>query len=430
MRTMLRAEPKMADMYSEKFRIDGKRLWNSLMDMAKVGATKKGGVCRLALTDPDRQARDLFVKWCREAHCHITVDRMGNIFARRPGIDNSRPPLMTGSYLDTQPTGGRFDGAYGVMAGLEVVRTLNDLNYKTLAPIEVVVWTNEEGSRFTPWGIGSAVFAGAYTLKEGLSCKDVEGRTIREELKRIGYAGRRAVSGHPVAAFLEAHIEQGPILEKESKTIGVVNGVLGLRWYDVSVIGRSLHAGTTPAKLRRDALVGAVRIIMELNNIGNMYQPNSFTTVGELHVYPNSRNVIPEKVNFTVDLRHSEIAVLDAMENDLKDAIKKITEELKLKITIKTVADMSPTSFTKECVEDIREETERLGLSYRYIKSGTGHDTCYISRVAPTGMIFIPCKGGISHNEKESAKPDDIAAGCDVLLRTIIRLADGKGYVL
>ncbi len=420
----------MADIHSERFRINSKRLWNSLMDMAKIGVTKKGGVCRPALTDLDRQARDLFVKWCHESHCHVTVDRIGNIFARRPGKDKSLPPIMTGSYLDTQPTGGRFDGAYGVMAGLEVVRTLNDLNYKTLAPIEVVVWTNEEGSRFAPWGIGSAVFAGAYTLKEGLSCKDVEGRTIGEELKRIGYAGRLAVSGHPVAAFLEAHIEQGPVLEKESKTIGVVSGVLGLRWYDLSVIGRSLHAGTAPAKLRRDALVGAARIIMELNSIGNTYQPNSSATVGELHVYPNSRNVIPEKVNFTVDLRHSEVAVLDAMENELKDVIKKIMGELKLKITMKTVSDMPPTSFAKECIEEIRDEAEGLGLSYQYIKSGTGHDTCYIARVAPTGMIFIPCKDGISHNEKESAKPDDIAAGCNVLLRTIIRLADGKGYVI
>ncbi len=410
--------------------IDGDRLWRSVMDMARIGATEKGGVRRLALTNLDREARDLFVKWCVEAGCDIVVDAMGNIFARRPGKDNSRPPVMTGSHLDTQPTGGRFDGIYGVMAGLEVVRTLNDLNRETLAPVELVVWTNEEGSRFAPCMVGSGVFAGVFTLSEALACTDVNGKTIGEELRRIGYEGSRPATGGRVGAYLEAHIEQGPILENESKTIGVVTGAMGIRWYDVVITGRESHAGPTPMHLRRDALVGAARLVTEVNRIGNAFLPNACSTVGEVHVYPNSRNVVPGQVMLTVDLRHFQAPRLDLMEAELKNALLFLERELELDTTLKVVTDLPPIPFSGECIDVIREEAAALGLSHRDIVSGAGQDAVYIARIAPTGMIFIPCEGGISHNENEYAAPSDLEAGCNVLLRSIVRLADRDAPVV
>jgi len=276
-------------------RINGQRLWDSLMELARIGATAKGGVCRLALTDLDREARDLFVRWCKEAGCSVSVDKMGNIFARRPGKDPSLPPVMTGSHIDSQPTGGKFDGAYGVLAGLEVVRTLNDYNYETNAPVEVAVWTNEEGSRFAPAMVASGVFAGVFDLDYGLSRADVDGKTMGQELQRIGYAGDQPVGGRPVGAFFEAHIEQGPILEAEGKTIGVVKGVQGIRWYEVTVTGQEAHAGPTPMKRRKDALVGVSRMVGEVNRIGLANLPNACATVGMLQVSPNSRNRSEER---------------------------------------------------------------------------------------------------------------------------------------
>ena len=287
-------------------RVNSDRLWQSIMEMARVGATASGGVDRLALTDLDKEARDLFIRWASEAGCTVTVDAIGNIFAHRAGSDDRRPPVMTGSHLDTQPNGGRFDGAYGVMAGLEVVRTLNDVGYQTAAPIEIAVWTNEEGSRFAPCLIGSGVFAGVVGLDEGLACSDGDGKTIGEELHRIGYAGSREPSGYPVAAYIAAHIEQGPILEAEATTIGVVSGVLGIRWYEAVITGQASHAGPTPMLLRRDALVGAARLVQEVHSIGLAHLPDACATVGEVHVSPNSRNVIPGQVALTVDLRHSD----------------------------------------------------------------------------------------------------------------------------
>lgn len=410
------------------FTINGERLWQSLMDMGKIGGTEKGGVCRLALTELDRRARDLFIEWCREAGCGIAVDAMGNIFARRAGRDDSLPPVMTGSHLDTQPTGGRFDGIYGVMAGLEVMRTLRDRECRTLAPIELAVWTNEEGSRFSPCMAGSGVFAGLYSLEEALAWADSEGKTIGEELSRIGYAGDRVATGHPVGAYLEAHIEQGPILEDEGKTIGVVTGCLGLRWFDVTVAGRESHAGPTPMHLRRDALVGAARLIGEVNRIGHAYLPDACSTVGELRVRPNSRNVIPGEVFMTVDLRHLDRAKLDLMEEEFKAALRSLEDGTGLKTSVKTVTDSPPLHFAEECVRTVRKEAESLGLSHRDIVSGAGQDACYIERIAPAGMIFIPCEGGISHNELENISPGDAAAGCNVLLRSMMSLAN-KGAV-
>jgi beta-ureidopropionase / N-carbamoyl-L-amino-acid hydrolase len=404
-------------------RINGNRLWQSIMDMAVIGATNDGHVCRLALTDADKQARDLFVRWCRDAGCRVGIDRMGNIFARRPGKDGSRPPVLTGSHLDTQPPGGRFDGAYGVMAGLEVIRTLNDLDYVTEAPVEVVVWTNGEGQRFFPSMVGSGVFSKAISLDTGLGCADGDGKTVGEELKRIGYSGDRTRTGHPVHAFLEAHLEQGPVLEKEERMIGVATGAFGLRWYEVEVSGEGSRASFTPMQARRDALVGAARIVAEVNEIGNAYLPNASATVGELHVEPNSRNVVPGNARLSVDLRHSEIAVLDAMEKDLEGAIVRIGRETKLDMSLRATVDLSPTRFAPECIGAIREEAEKQGIGYRDMVSVSGHDACYLARVAPAGMIFIRCSGS-RDGVKDLVSPAAAAAGCNVLLGAVIRLAN------
>lgn len=405
-------------------RVNGERLWASLMEMAKVGATEKGGNCRLALTDLDREGRDLFVRWCKEAGCSIQIDKMGNIFARRPGRNASLPPVVTGSHLDTQPTGGRFDGVYGVLAGLEVIRSLNDLNYETEHPVEVVVWTNEEGSRFAPAMVASGVFAGVFDLEYGLSRQDPEGKTIGEELERIGYAGDAEV-GKPVHAYFEAHIEQGPILEAEEKTIGVVTDAQGLRWYEVTVTGQESHAGPTPMDRRRDALVGAARMVELVNRIGLEQAPHACATVGMLEVYPNSRNVIPGRVAFTIDLRHPDEEILEAMERKLYEGIKEIAAGSALEAEAERIFSYAPIHFDEECIEIVRKVTQQLGYSHRDMISGAGHDACYLSRVAPTSMIFIPCVGGISHNEIEDAKPEWVTAGANVLLGAVLAEAGG-----
>jgi N-carbamoyl-L-amino-acid hydrolase len=403
--------------------INSERLWQSLMELAKVGATDKGGVCRLALTDLDRQARELFMKWSTEAGCSVSVDRMGNIFTRRDGSDNTLAPVMTGSHIDTQPTGGRFDGVYGVMSGLEIIRTLNDYNITTKHPVEAVVWTNEEGSRFAPCMIGSGVFAEVFTLEEGLACKDADGITIGDELARIGFSGPRTETGHPVAACFEAHIEQGPILENEGITIGVVTGALGQRWFDVVITGRESHAGPTPMNLRRDALVGAARLVTEVNRIGLAYQPDACATVGSLRVFPDSRNVIPGSVSLTVDFRHIKPPALAAMEEELRKALENLTRESGLEYEISPTADFPPTRFADECIEAVRNGAMELGYSHREIISGAGHDAIFLNRIAPTSMIFVPCEGGISHNEIENADPKHLAAGCNVLLKAILERA-------
>ncbi len=405
-------------------KVNGERLWASLMEMAKIGATEKGGVCRLALTDVDKAARDLFVRWCEEAGCAVHVDRMGNIFARRPGKDESLPPVMTGSHIDSQPTGGKFDGIYGVLAGLEVIRTLNDLDYETNAPIEVSAWTNEEGSRFAPAMIASGVFGGAFTLEEGLACKDTDGKTIGEELARIGYAGDVACGGREVGAFFEAHIEQGPILEADDKTIGVVQGVQGIRWFDVTVTGMESHAGTTPMERRKDALVGAVRLISEINRIAMDNAPDARATIGMMAVSPNSRNVIPGSVFFSVDLRHPDPELLAAMTDEARDLAGSIAADGKLEIAFEEIWYSPPVKFADKCVGAVQRAADSLGYESRPITSGAGHDAVYVSRVAPTGMIFIPCEDGISHNEIEAATPGDIAAGCDVLLNAMVEVAN------
>ena len=408
----------------DNLRTDGKRLWDSLMEMAQIGRTPKGGVCRLALTDLDRDSRDLFARWCEDAGCTMTVDAMGNMFARRPGRNNDLAPIMTGSHLDSQPTGGKYDGVYGVLAGLEVVRTLNDLNIETEAPVEVAVWTNEEGSRFAPAMVASGVFAGVFDLDYGLSRADQDGKTMGEELTRIGYAGDQPVGGRDVGAYFEAHIEQGPILENEEKTVGVVTGAQGQRWYEITLTGQEAHAGPTPMLSRKDALVGAARLVGEVNRIGLANQPNACATVGLLQVSPNSRNVIPGSVFFAVDFRHPNDDVLAGMDAELREVAAKITAEIGLEMELEQIWYSPPVAFDDACVSAVRGAAERGGFKHMDIVSGAGHDACYLARVAPTAMIFVPCENGISHNEIEEATPDDLEAGCNVLLQAMIERAN------
>ena len=405
--------------------VNTERLWKSLMDMGQVGATPKGGVCRLALTDLDKEARDLFVKWCKEANCTIKIDKMGNIFARRSGRDNTLAPVVTGSHIDTQPTGGKFDGVYGVLAGLEVIRTLNDNNIETLRPIEASVWTNEEGSRFAPAMVSSGIFGGVFDLEYGLSRADLDGKTMGEELKRIGYAGDEPVGGRPIHAFFETHIEQGPILEHDKKQIGIVQGGLGQRWYEVTMTGVESHAGPTPMRIRKDALVGASAVVTAVNKIANAYE-HACGTVGLIQSFPNSRNTIPGKVFFTIDLRHPFDDVLAKMGKEAKEACEAAASENGLTLEFTEIWNLPATHFNKDCVKAVENAANKLGYSNMPILAGAGHDAFYINRVAPAGMVFVPCENGISHNEIENATPEDLAAGCSVLLNAMLERANAK----
>jgi N-carbamoyl-L-amino-acid hydrolase len=409
--------------------VNGDRLWASLMELARIGATEKGGVCRLAGSDLDGEARRLLIRWCEEAGCTVTVDRIGNIFARRRGRNPSLPPVMTGSHLDTQPTGGRFDGAYGVLAALEIVRTLNDLGYETEAPIEIVAWTNEEGSRFSPAMVGSGAFAGVFDLQTALATPDnnsAAGITLGGELARIGFAGPEPVGGRSVAAYLEAHIEQGPILEAAGLPIGVVTGAQGQRWYEVTVTGQEAHAGPTPMPRRRDALVGAARMIDAVNCIGRTHAPDACATVGFVQVSPNSRNTIPGRVFFTIDFRHPDDAVLGVMDRELREACAAAAATQNLEVAVQEFWHFPPTAFDPALVGAVREAASAQELLYQDIISGAGHDAVYMARVAPTAMVFVPCVGGISHNEIEDAKPEDLTAGCAVLLNAVLHCADAS----
>ena len=401
--------------------VNSDRLWRSLMDLAKVGATPKGGVRRLTLTDTDREGRDLFVRWCREAGLSVEVDAIGNIFARRAGTDAAAAPVAMGSHLDSQPSGGKFDGAYGVMAGLEVVRTLNDAGLRTRAPIEVAAWTNEEGSRFVPTMMGSGVYAGVHTLEEALVQKDVDGVTVGDALRAIGYAGE--AKPHRLGAYFEAHIEQGPVLEATRTTIGVVLGALGQRWFDVLIEGQDAHAGPTPMETRRDAMLAAARLTVEVNRIATTFPDYARGTVGQLYVKPNSRNVVPGEVRMTVDLRNAKDKTLTAMADELRRTAERIAQECRVRIDLRQVVDFPPSEFTPELVSSVREGAGAHGYSHRDIVSGAAHDAVYLSRIAPTAMVFVPCEGGISHNEIESARPEDVAAGCNVLLHAVLRRA-------
>jgi len=405
-------------------RVDGARLWDSLMEMAKIGATPKGGVKRLTLTDLDRQSRELFRKWCEAAGCAVTVDEMGNMFARRPGEDNSLAPVVMGSHLDTQPTGGKFDGALGVLGALEVVRSLNDLNIRTRRPIEVANWTNEEGSRYAPAMIASGVFAGVYDKEFAYSLPDSEGKRLGDELKRIGFKGDQPVGAHAVHAFFELHIEQGPILEDESIDVGVVTHGQGQRWYEIRLTGFESHAGSTPMPRRKDALLGAARIVELVNAIGLKKAPLAVSTVGMLNPYPNSRNVIPGEVFMTCEFRHPIDTTLSEMDAALHEGVKAIAEKIGLTYDLKQVFYYAPVAFDPACVEAVRRAAQHFGYSHRDIVSGAGHDACYLARVAPTAMVFTPCVDGVSHNESEDIKQDWSTAGANVLMHAVLEKAE------
>lgn len=404
-------------------RINGDRLWSSLMELAQIGATAKGGVKRLALTDLDKQGRDLVVSWGKQAGMSITIDQIGNVFMRRAGRNAALPPVMSGSHIDTQPTGGKFDGNYGVLAALEVVRTLNDHHIETEAPIEVAFWTNEEGSRFVPVMMGSGVFCGAFTLETAYAAKDTEGKTVGDELERIGYKGTEIPGQHPIGAYFETHIEQGPVLEDADKVIGVVPGVLGLSWYDCVVTGMEAHAGPTPMGLRKDALQVATGIMQEVVNIGNRYPPYGRGTVGMVQVFPNSRNVIPGEVKFSIDLRNVSSELLDTMHKEILAFVEQTSSNSGLQISVERVSYYPPCPFHPDCVDAVRDATAALGYSTMDVVSGAGHDAIYTARLAPSGMIFVPCKDGISHNEIEDARPEHLAAGCNVLLHAMLAKA-------
>ena len=408
----------------QDLRVNGQRLWDSIMAIAEIGPGQHGGSCRLALTDEDREGRDLFISWCKEIGCSIEIDDMGNIFARRDGRNNQLAPIVAGSHLDTQPHGGKFDGIYGVLAGLEVLRTLHDNEFITEAPVEVVVWTNEEGSRFAPAMIASGVYAGLFEKDYAWSRSDSDGNSIGEELKRIGYMGEVACGEHPIGALLEAHIEQGPILEAQHNQIGVVIGGQGQRWYDLRLKGQDSHAGSTPMPGRRDALVAAAEIISMVQSLAMDFAPHAVTTVGEMSVHPNSRNTIPGEVFLTIDIRNPDEASLAEMARELRTCVIACADKNEVECDLDEIWEKPPVKFAPDCIAAVEQATQALGYSHQQIVSGAGHDACQVCLVAPTSMIFVPCAGGLSHNEQESAEPADLEAGCNVLLHAMLTLAD------
>ena len=399
--------------------INAQRLWDSLMETARIGATAKGGICRLTLTDLDRQVRDWLKAQCQALGCTVTVDEVGNMFATRPGKNPKLLPIAIGSHLDTQPTGGKFDGPLGVLAGLEALRTLHDHGRSTNAPIELVNWTNEEGARFAPAMLASGVFAGVFTADYAYGRSDRDGKTFGDELQRIGYRGPEKAGGRKFAGMFELHIEQGPILEHEGRMIGIVQGAQGVRWYDVTIIGQDAHAGAMPMGLRKDALVGTAHMIERIEAIARDI-PDAVGTVGLIENRPNSRNVIPGEVFFTVDFRHPDDKVLDFMEAKLRAALAEILPPLQLTYREGRIWASPPVNFSPELIDCVGVAVETAGFSSRDIVSGAGHDSVYIARVAPTTMIFVPSRGGISHNEAEWTSPEQCAAGAQVLLNAVL----------
>jgi N-carbamoyl-L-amino-acid hydrolase len=398
-------------------RVNADRLWNSLMRMAEIGATDGGGCNRQALTDEDRAGRDLFVSWACEAGCAVAVDQIGNIFASRPGREPEAEPVLIGSHLDTQPTGGRFDGVYGVMAGLEVVRTLNQFGLTTRRTIEVASWTNEEGCRFAPAMLGSGVIAGVYELEFAYARRDKSGATLGEALNRIGYLGERPARPGRYRAIFEAHIEQGPILEREGAAIGVVTGIQGAYWIDVTLRGVAAHAGPTPMEMRKDPWRVASPLIQRSFELATRHAPWGRSTVGDVEISPGSRNTVPEQLIVSIDLRHPDHAVLEAMLAELSAFAEELGSLHGIDVTLERIWHMPPTGFDRELIELVDRCAQELGLRRLRMVSGAGHDSLHTARIAPTTMIFVPCAGGLSHNELESATPSDLAAGADVLLQ-------------
>ncbi len=407
----------------ENLRINSARLWDTLMEMAKIGPGIAGGNNRQTLTDADSEGRHLFRRWCEAAGLTMGVDTMGNMFARREGTDPDALPVYMGSHLDTQPTGGKYDGVLGVLGGLEVMRTLNDLGIRTRHPIVVTNWTNEEGTRYAPAMLASGVFAGIHTQDFAYDRTDAEGKKFGDELKRIGWVGDEPVGARKMHAMFELHIEQGPILEIEGKDIGVVTHGQGLWWLQVTLTGKEAHTGSTPMNMRVNAGLGMARIIELVHKIAMEAQPDAVGAVGQANVYPNSRNVIPGKAVFTVDFRSPDRAKLDAMRARLEAEAPGIAKELGLGIAIEPVGHFDPVTFDPELVKTVRAAAEKLGYSHMNIVSGAGHDACWINRVAPTVMVMCPCVDGLSHNEAEEISPDWAAKGTDVLFHAVLATA-------
>lgn len=390
------------------------------METAKIGGTPKGGVSRLTLTDTDRQVRDWLKSECESLGCTVTVDDVGNMFAVRPGRRSDLPPIAIGSHLDTQPTGGKFDGILGVLGGLEVLKTLQGTGYETNAPLMLVNWTNEEGSRFAPAMLGSGVYAGVFDRTYADSREDRQGVTFGEAIEAIGYRGDAKAGSIKFGAMFELHIEQGPILEQEGKVIGIVQGVQGMRWYEVNLAGREAHTGSTPMHLRRDALVGAARLLDRIEAIALEHGPSAVGSVGLIEVQPNSRNVVPGHVFFTVDFRHPEDAVLDLMEQKFFAAVEEAARKGDLGVERRKIWESPAVKFDAGCIAAVRRAAEATGCTARDIISGAGHDAAYTARVSPTTMIFVPCVGGLSHNEEESTSFEECAAGVQVLLGAVL----------
>ena len=406
-------------MPAQNLTIDPQKLWDAIMETAKFGATAKGGIKRLTLSDDDKRVRDWFKAACEVLGCTVTVDAVGNMFAVRPGKRADVPPIALGSHLDTQPTGGKFDGVLGVLGALEALRTLVATGYETNAPIVLVNWTNEEGSRFAPAMLCSGVYAGVFTPEFAYSREDRDGKTLGDELSRIGYRGADPVGTQKFQALFELHIEQGPILEAEGKEIGVVTGVQGMRWYEVTVRGQEAHTGATPMKLRRNALLGAARMIEAIDKVGMDHLPG-VASVGLIENRPNSRNVVPGEVFFTVDLRHPDEAVLDRMEAAFRAALPECAAGQSLEFEEKRIWHSPAVKFAPELIDCVRTGAAKAGCSTREMASGAGHDAAYIARVAPTTMIFVPCLGGLSHNEAESTTFDECGRGAQVLLNAVL----------
>jgi len=414
------------DAPAKNIRIDGDRLWDSLMEMAKIGPGVAGGNNRQTLTDADNEGRKLFQAWCEQAGLSMAVDTMGNMFMMREGTDPDADPVYVGSHLDTQPTGGKYDGVLGVLGGLELIRTLNDLDIKTKRPIVVTNWTNEEGTRFAPAMLASGVFAGMHDQDWAYGRVDAEGKAFGDELKRIGWVGDEPVGSRKdrIHAMFELHIEQGPILEAEGKDIGVVTHGQGMWWLQVTVTGKDSHTGSTPMPMRRNAGLGMARMTELVHEIAMKYQPRAVGAIGQCDVYPNSRNVIPGKVIFTIDFRSPDQTILDGMKAEFEDRAPKIAEDLGLSLEIEPVGHFDPVTFDAGCVAAVRSAAERLGYSHMDIVSGAGHDACWINRIAPTSMIMCPCVDGLSHNEAEEISKEWATAGADVLLHAVLESAE------
>ncbi len=411
----------------ENLRIDSARLWDSLMEMAKIGPGIAGGNNRQTLTDDDAKGRALFQTWCEAAGMTMGVDKIGNMFATRAGEDPDAAPVYMGSHLDTQPTGGKYDGVLGVLGALEAVRTMNDLGIRTKHPIVVVNWTNEEGTRFAPAMLASGVFAGKHELQWAYDRVDHDGKSFGDELKRIGWVGEEAVGARKIHALFELHIEQGPILEAEGKDIGVVTHGQGLRWIECTVTGKESHTGSTPMPMRRNAGRGLALITELVHEIAMKNQPNAVGAIGHIDVYPNSRNIIPGKVVFTIDFRSHLLDVLEGMVAEFEARAPGLCDGIGVGLEWKIVGQFNPPAFDEGCVAAVRNAARKLGYSHMNIVSGAGHDACWINDVAPTAMIMCPCVDGLSHNEAEEISPEWAAAGTDVLLHAVLETAEVVG---